>query len=44
MEEVITEKLVEAINAAIQSAGAESWMHRYHAVDNLSVSHPKKPG
>jgi hypothetical protein len=44
MEEVITEKLVEAINAAIQSPGAESWMHRYHAVDNLSVSHPKKPG
>ena len=44
IEEVITQKLVEAINAAIQSPGAESWMHRYHAVDNLPVSHPKKTG
>jgi hypothetical protein len=44
IEEVITEKLVEAINAAIQSPGAESWMHRYHAVDNLPLSHPEKSG
>jgi hypothetical protein len=43
-EEVVTEELVVAIIEAIEAPGADSWMQRYHVVDDVRVRHPQKRG
>src|ERR1700680_834082 len=43
-EEVISEKLFIAINEIIEGPGAERWINRYHAADDVRVPHPKRKG
>lgn len=43
-EEVISERLVLAINGLIEADQAPKWMRRYHAADDLRLKFPGKEG
>src|SRR6266566_6392787 len=43
-EEIITQRLVNAINELIVSNNAEPWMRWYYAVDDRAVTIPGKEG